>query len=371
MRLKRWGEFLTAVAVKENVCIVAPIATSNWPPSPFKHAYGTDLLPMLHLVMEARTSVEDGTFVIQKTLTPPMSNALSANGWIGKWLATASDKEIAEATGPVGLSLASMDVASRLETLSSIGLTQDVVEGFVLGGDESKLNVRFTVDVRGKDATGRELRYRIDPRPRSIPSPEDLSPKSGFSRLPADKLNGRSGELDFGNGQVVTVSALKASAKTTFGRDFESDQRLDGSYLFLAGRFNFDELLSAVRYALDVPRAQAYDEMEAMSKEEITRLALERLSGLLESFKNATGVDPRWAMERRTMSAAALAEIDAGFKAYLDSRGINPSTLSVSLVPTILFQASAPGTTLGVSTEEGRPGGSTLHNFGFAFHPGK
>jgi hypothetical protein len=355
--------------MKEDVCMVAPIATTNWPPAPFKRRYGTDVLPMLQIVMGVRTSFESGTLVLQKTLES--DQALGADGWIGKWLTTATDTEIAEATGPEGLSLASMDVASRLETLTNLGLTQDVIEGFVMGGDQSKLNVRFSVDVKGTDATGKELRYRIDPRPTIKPSPEDISPSAAGSRLPADKLMGRSGELDFGTGQVVVVSVLKAKAKTTFGRDFETDPRLDESYLFLAGKFDFDKLLSAVKYALDVPQAQAYDQAEAMSDEEITKLALERLSALFESFKDATGVDPRWAMERRTMSAAALAEIDAGFKAFLDSKGINPSTFSVLLVPTILFQASAPGSTLGVSTGPNRPAPTYMHNFGFAYHPGK
>jgi hypothetical protein len=367
--VQKWTEFYSSLARRENVCLVAPILAESHPPAPFKNAYGVETLPMLQFVAQARCSIEEGTLVVRPWIAPPNSMRNSGVAFVGKWLTTATDAEVSAAIGREGLNLGSMAVSERLDALASIGLSSDVTEGFVANGAESTLRVRFAIEIRGVDATGRTVRYTI--RPGGVPNPdgEDLNPPT-FSSIPAEGLL-RDGDIDFRDGRTVSVRELKDLLYATFQRVIVTDVRLDDGLIFLAGKFTFEELLAAVQFALSVDKPQEPDAAKTLTPEELDELIQNRLAELFEQFQSESGIDPEWALERRKMSAVVLAEKDAGFRKYLESRGIDPSTLAVDLVPSLTFHASAPGTSTAISADPSIPPSRTKHSFGFSIHPGR
>jgi hypothetical protein len=203
-------------------------------------------------------------------------------------------------------------------------------------GSSASVAVQFYPHIRYRDpASGQVKRMGLASQGESEPffTPE----KEGqplYPYLPLDKPSGR-GDLDFGEGKVMTLLDLNQAARKAFGAEYYIDGRLAQTPLFVRGRMDqatFEKVYLKVGAATPPVRKP---DREKVRREQLIELLRENPE-LLKGWSGPGDLKAEDALNARTLTASDLIAADPSLAMRFDAYGI-PRDAIVEMEPGLLF----------------------------------
>ena len=366
-RKQRWEKFFSDLSRIEQAQLFVPVDPTRSAPDPHSRSLGRMAMVLVSYRLHSAWSLQDGCVAFRPE---PRGRKQSGRNWLLEWSSRLDDTSLRALMTKDGFDLGQLSPEDRFSFAANLAMPPDMYEGFMSNSSEAKVSVRFVVDVEfQKTATGRygssTGRYRLGRSTRPEWMSMEREPTAPTDPMPisASANETTSGKLDFGPGQIVKVSQIRSMIWKAFGKDVKIDPRIEQSSVFLSGKFDWEKIEKCIDFSL-----RTRDPEEAIvdtSYLDSIDLA-ELFSEALDIFSESTGLNADSSMADRTVNGAFVAGFDPGFADLLMKNGIDPNSISVSLIPALLVHVSAPGKTPseGLDHLGNRTYGSwALHNF--------
>ncbi|MEW5884012.1 MAG: hypothetical protein AB1725_07300 [Armatimonadota bacterium] len=240
-------------------------------------------------------------------------------------------EQIANGEGTLDMFGSKMDAV-----VERVALDPAMADVLLARGSSTSVAVRFYPHVRYRDpATGKV-------KTMGIPSQGDSDPfftpeREGqplYPYLPLEKPAGH-GELDLGEGKVMTLLAFNQEAEKAFGAQYYIDGRLAQTPLFVRGRLDqatFEKVYLKVGAATPPVRKP---DREKVRRDQLSEL-LRQHPELLEGWEGPGSIKAEDALNGRTLVASDLVAADPSLAMRLDAYGI-PRDAIVEMEPGLLF----------------------------------
>ena len=369
---EEWQEFLTTVAELEDASLFIDVDPRRKPPHPrFEEPRGMETIERLATLMNRSFEEVEGTYVLYRWIGPEDLRARSDHALALSWLQGLSDVERKALLSSSGLSFDQVLGQGRTVLTHVIRKLSGGIGDRMLADhpSEVRIAVGFTPFILFNDPeTGRPVRLSILQRyPRLDPLPEHTSVSDNERSAIEPISRPRDGQLDFGDGEVLTLAELFKKGLEEWNLRFWYDGRLADTVYFVSGRFDKKRFMDCIELATrTVETKEGRDEFQALSDSvvnDLIRAFFDDPSANAEGTQLSVGDFSSGRMA--TLSEILGPNADPSVLSAIERYGLSMDQ-RFELMPGLVLAFKAPGMSRIEDAPDGWPQ-HVSHSFGLSF----
>ncbi len=242
------------------------------------------------------------------------------------WLSLLQDSEVLKLCGS---GAAYLDLSNSTQQMLARNVHMTGLQQAMAGGQFVSTSMRIQLFVNAQDSHGNPVEIPVDITARSSDREAQARAKTerNFKPPVPPKLTAKIpiGNLDFAEGQLLSLATIVDRASKVFHKIYLFDGRLGESMYYMQGHFSESSFLKSIAKVTEPIAIQEPDGRSAQRRKSMMNVLLHKVINLIDPSLAPKGLRYDEVLRGDKFSASDLMSADPGLRAGFQRNGIDPN----------------------------------------------